>query len=205
MGSELADRVLMVVFASNIAVQSRAARPVASTQQLNCFIAAQVESTPYTAPRSRCPRRSRAAAARATSSSTAASSPSPIRHPSRQVSRFPRRSTPRALLTRWLATPSLGTLHAVARHCQRRHEYWTYNATTTFPATITADNFVQALNNYLINHAEIAWDATATVPITVATSGPADVLLPTWWSACLPRKSPSDRPTFSQPRRRWPA
>lgn len=53
---------------------------------------------------------------------------------------------------------------------------WTYNASTSFPSTLSATGFVAALNTYLVGRSE-AFGASVDVPVRVSVDRQADVLL----------------------------
>ena len=54
---------------------------------------------------------------------------------------------------------------------------FTHNASTTFPATLTATTFANALNTYLLAQTAIPWGQPVDVPVRVQVDRAADVML----------------------------
>jgi hypothetical protein len=54
---------------------------------------------------------------------------------------------------------------------------FTRNATTSFPATIAASGFTNALNNYLLSRTDVSWGDPIDVPVRVSINRAAQVML----------------------------
>lgn len=151
--------------------------PPASTQKLNCYMAEQLETTPYTSARLNLP------------------------------ASFTDGHTYKVQYGRRLSFPALATLTTTLRLPKQLYSDatldamvnntgiisspftlsldfgndgtldWTHNTTTTFPAMLHVTDTIDALNAYLVSRTDVAWGADVDVPVRVVSDRAADIIL----------------------------
>ncbi|NOX61185.1 MAG: hypothetical protein GXP42_04460 [Chloroflexi bacterium] len=156
---------------------SGSTNPPASTQKLNCYMAEQVESAPYTTTRLTLPE------------SFTGGRVYQIQYGRRYVFANAGQQTLALRLKRQVySAASLDVLVSGADVASGNLNLcldfgndgvcdWTHNASTTFPATLSANGFVDALNNYLLTQNQVAWGEPIDAPVRVQIDRPAQVLL----------------------------
>ncbi len=151
--------------------------PAASTQKLNCYIAEQVETTPYSTARLNLPesftggRTYKVQYGRRLQFATAGTQTTTIRLPKQLYS-----DATLDVLVNNTGVAS-GAFALSVDFGNNGTTDWSRNATTTFPATLNITGTVSALNAYLVSRSDVAWGANVDVPVRVVSDRAADVLL----------------------------
>jgi hypothetical protein len=156
---------------------SGSTNPAASTQKISCYIAEQVETTPYNQGRLNLPE------------NVTTSKVYKIQYGRRFVFggsgnqasylRMNRELLGSATMNVLVSNTgvSSGALTLSLDIGNNGSNDWTYSATTTFPATLNATNLQTAINNYLLSRSDIAWGSPVDVPVKVTIDRAAQVML----------------------------
>ncbi len=151
--------------------------PTASTQKLDCYIAEQIESSPYDRGQLNLPE------------SFTGGRTYQVQYGRRLVFGSAGEQTPFIRLPKQLYTAasldtlvsntgaSSGGLNLSLDIGNDDTPDWNYNATTPFPVTLAITNVVDALNPYLVSRTDVGWGADVDVPVRVQIDRQAEVIL----------------------------